>query len=157
MFYCRIASFFLGPGEGHILRGNVYIKQPQFLNKAGIESGDTSYAKYINMFKALQDTFCDHYEEELISYDRLHECVLDTFPKMMTLSEAVNNRFYNGYVKAFCRDLSLLCSKDLLDCVTESRATFTDSFKLMKMVKKAESISPIFVQEAEHQVVCLNL
>ena len=77
-----LLSFFLGPDEGHILRGNVYIKQAQFLNNAGIESSDTSYAKYINMFKALQVISCDCYEEELISYDRLHECVLDTFPKI---------------------------------------------------------------------------
>lgn len=113
------------------------------MNKAGIENGETSYAKYINVFEALQGTSYDRYEEELISYDRLHECVLDTFPKMKTFSKAVNNRFYNGYAKSFCRDLSILCSKDLLDCVTESRATFTDSFKLMKMITKAESKSPI--------------
>ena len=113
------------------------------MNDAGIESGDTLYAKYINMFKAFQETFCDPYGEELISYDRLDECVLDTFPKMMTLSESINNRFMDGYGKSLCRDLSLLCSKDVLDCVTESRATLRDNFKLMRMVKKAESVSPI--------------
>lgn len=90
-----------------------------------------------------------HLGNELISHNQIKELVIDENPTMVSFSKAVNESFQNGYAKSYCRELSTLCAKDLLESGTESRDTFTDALKLTRNAMKTKSKSHMFLRSGE--------